>query len=306
LLNDTQTAFFVPFVGCDGQRPECCPFTANNIQVGGATSGGTVTLTATGTATPTQSQLTVGASSLGYPVPLASDQHATLARCPDDYDDFNTACCPKGYAPFTRAVAGQTPCYSSLSRFGTAAVTMTAGVDYPTGIAAGQQHPTTDSAASGASILSTSTTPAGPTFPTSAVVNVVWAMQYPKTPSSSSLSAGAIAGIAVGSIAGGGAIVLIVVYFLWRRKKRRINSSAIPPSAQGTGLNPNPPPPQMQQQLPPSMQGQPGQPMYYVAPQPPQPQAYYYAPAQEPWKEQGFVTQTQVCPLAIAGRLRPR
>jgi hypothetical protein len=277
LLNDTATAYFVPFIGCDANRPECCPFTANNVMIAGAASGGTITLTATGATTPTQSLLTM---STGYPVPLAGDQHATLSRCPDDYIDLGTACCPSNYAPFTRAVAGQTPCYSSLAAFDQIPVTMTAGVDYPLSIAPGQQSAVSSgtSSASGTSISirttssSTTSTSALPSFPTSAVVNVVWAMQYPKSASTSSLSAGAIAGIAVGSIAGVGAIVLIGGYFLWRTRR-------------GEKMNPQVPMP------PPAQMQQPGQPIYYAQPQP---QQEYYPPAQEPWKEQGYVAQTQV------------
>jgi hypothetical protein len=289
LLNDTATAFFIPFIGCDGNRPECCPFTPNNVMIAGATSGGTVTLTATGTATPGQSLLTF---SSGYPVPGPNDQHATLSKCPDDYDDYGTACCPRSYSPFTRAVAGQTPCYSSLVNFDTSPRTLTAGVDFPyTGIPGGQQ--TSSSQASGASsgTTTTSTTTSSsvslPSFPTSAVVNVVWAMQYPKS-GSSSLSAGAIAGIAVGSVAGVGAIVLIGVYFFWRsRRNRKMNQNP----TMNNNNNAGPVPPMQQQPPPPMQQGQPGQPIYYPAPQP---QGYYAPPGQEQWKDQAYVAQTQV------------
>jgi hypothetical protein len=81
----------VPFVGCDARRPECCPFTANDLVIGTAT-GGTVTLTATGTVTPTQSVLSFNS---GYPVPISGTQLATLSACPADYTDLGTACCPQ-------------------------------------------------------------------------------------------------------------------------------------------------------------------------------------------------------------------
>jgi hypothetical protein len=232
-----------------------------------AASDATVTLTATGTQAPGQSKLTYTS---GYPVPLANDPYATLTKCPDDYDDVGTACCPRSYKPFTRALAGQTPCYSVLLNYDIAPRTMTAGVDFPLTIPAGQQ-----TSAMSTSMPSTTSSEAMPSFPTSAVVNIVWAMQFPKSDEGGGLSAGAIAGAAVGSIAGVGALVLLAVFALFRRRGRRREANTAPVGGAS----------QMQQQL--ALPGQTGQPMYYPDVRPGPLYQGYYPPAHAGWKPDG-------------------
>ncbi len=54
--------------------------------------------------------------------------------------------------------------------------------------------------------------PTDTTVPTSAVVNVVWAMSYPVQQSSPGLSTGALAGIAIGAV---GAVAIMASLGFW-------------------------------------------------------------------------------------------
>src|SRR3569833_3044064 len=96
-----------------------------------------------------------------------------------------------GFWPFTRTVGGQTPCYSSLKTTARAP-TLTAGL-------AGQ--------------------PTDTSRPASAVVNIVWAMEYQVSSGGggSGLSVGATAGIGVGAGVAG-ILILVLAFFLWRSR----------------------------------------------------------------------------------------
>ncbi|KAL8365194.1 hypothetical protein RB595_004143 [Gaeumannomyces hyphopodioides] len=183
LIDSGSTVYWAGFVGCINDRPECCPWTiANTIATDAppATQDGGVN---------TQRDNSGGA----YPSPKDGVQ-SVLANCADDYYSISGSCCPNGFFPFTRAVAGQTPCWSSANRI-TAAPTLTANV-------VGQ--------------------PIDTEKPTSAVLNVVLAIQYAVAPqegsSGLSLPVGAIVGISLG----GAAIILALVlaWFCIRRKRR--------------------------------------------------------------------------------------
>ena len=59
--------FYVPFIGCIDDKPDCCPFSVT-----------------TSTTTVTE---------LGFPTPPSPAQ-STLTVCPDDYHIVNSVCCP--------------------------------------------------------------------------------------------------------------------------------------------------------------------------------------------------------------------
>ncbi|KAM7204423.1 hypothetical protein V8F20_003539 [Naviculisporaceae sp. PSN 640] len=85
LLDSGSTSYYVPFVGCINQRPDCCPFSPE----------------------PTASGV--------LPQPL-NKQDALLQHCPSDYHSVSGGgCCPSGYTPWTAPLGGQTPCFSSIS-----------------------------------------------------------------------------------------------------------------------------------------------------------------------------------------------
>ncbi|KLU91487.1 hypothetical protein MAPG_10005 [Magnaporthiopsis poae ATCC 64411] len=184
LVDFGSTVFWAGFVGCINDRPECCPWTVGNtvaIDAGPVTQGGGVNT----------SPDNIGAA---FPTPKDGVQ-LVLSNCADDYYSVSGSCCPNGFFPFTRAVAGQTPCWSSMNRV-TAAPTLTANV-------VGQ--------------------PTDTDKPTSAVLNVVWAIQYAVAPqdggSKLALPVGAIVGISVG----GAAIIsaLVLAWFCIRRRRRK-------------------------------------------------------------------------------------
>lgn len=56
------TVYWAPFVGCDQNKPDCCPFP-------------------------------VVTAAANYPVPQSTGQ-ATLSHCPDDYQTVSNGCCP--------------------------------------------------------------------------------------------------------------------------------------------------------------------------------------------------------------------
>ncbi|KAK0622751.1 hypothetical protein B0T14DRAFT_514405 [Immersiella caudata] len=136
-----------------------------------------------------------------FPIP-ASGVQAYLDRCPDDYYSVSGQCCPNGFYKFTAKIAYQTPCFSSLSEKITPPV-LTAGL---------ARNPTDTS------------------LPTSAVINVAWAMGYNVSAEATPpLSKGAAIGVGVG--AGVFAIALVAltiwVFFRVRRNKR---NAAVPPA----------------------------------------------------------------------------
>jgi hypothetical protein len=56
------TPYWAPFIGCDQNKPDCCPFA-------------------------------VVTAAANYPVPQSTSQ-ATLPHCPDDYQTVSDGCCP--------------------------------------------------------------------------------------------------------------------------------------------------------------------------------------------------------------------
>lgn len=228
LVDVGSTVYYAGFVGCVSDRPECCPWTVagSNLKATGDT---TVTVTVTAApGNPGPSDGSGGSGDDGNRVqfPVAADQAQQLLRqCPDDYYTVSGGggCCPSLYYPFTRAIGGLTPCWSSLARVTTPPI-LTAGLP-------GQ--------------------PTDTSKPTCAIVNAVWAMQYGlNTGGSGGLSKGAIIGIGVG--AGVSVIAIcLVAFLLWRSKRRNKKASAatgpdgVQPPVNGTAPEPDQQPPQM-------------------------------------------------------------
>ncbi|KAK3331687.1 hypothetical protein B0T19DRAFT_413805 [Cercophora scortea] len=159
----------------------------------------------------TQAGVLVAGGAGNFPAP-ASGVQTNLARCPDDYYSVSGQCCPNGFYKFTSMIAHQTPCFSSLA----AKVT-------PPPVTAGQQDNPTDTSK-----------------PTSAVVNIAWAMGYNVSSDAGgpALSKGATIGIGVG--AGVVAIALVataalVILRIRRNKKAALEEQAAAAAANGRG-----------------------------------------------------------------------
>lgn len=177
------TVSYAPFIGCMSDRPECCPFTP---------------------ATTTQG---VSATSTGaYPQPKNA-KDAIVNKCPVDYYSIRGSCCPRyisenslrapittnhppsAFTPFTTALGGVTPCYSTLPA-----------------------STTTTSPA-------TKVLEPRATKPTVTVTGTIFALQYAVLDDGRPLSAGGIAGVLVGwSIFAG---MLGWAFRLERRRRRR-------------------------------------------------------------------------------------
>ncbi|KAH7077795.1 hypothetical protein BKA63DRAFT_272211 [Paraphoma chrysanthemicola] len=175
------TAYWAPVVGCVRSKSDCCPFDIASPTAVGAAAAVDTGVPAFGGASD---------SNGGFPSAVSPAQ-ATLSKCPSDYHSIGNGCCPSNYFPWTTALGGQTPCYSTL------ASAMT-----PPPISAN--------------------IPSNPSTPTSAIVNVVYAMQYPlvaPTPvPKSGLQTSAKIGIGAG--AGVAALIFGLLTFLLLRKHR--------------------------------------------------------------------------------------
>ncbi|KAM7188897.1 hypothetical protein V8F33_010344 [Rhypophila sp. PSN 637] len=170
LIDAGEMVYQAALVGCDADRPECCPFEV------ATTSGNRVA--------------GVGG---GFPTPAVNALSA-LTACPDDYYPVSGQCCPNGYFKFTTQIAYQTPCFSSFK----AELT-------PPPVTVGLPNNPTDMSK-----------------PTSAINNLVWAMGYNMTQTSSGLSQAATIGIGVGASVFGIAVIglLAMVFIRIRRSKK--------------------------------------------------------------------------------------
>jgi len=151
-------------------------------------------------------------AAINFPQPANGDMG--VPKCADDYYSISGGCCPTGYWPFTEKVGGVTPCWSSVR-----------SVNPPT-----------------LTLASDATTKEKPT---SAVINIVWAMRYPVAdPGGGGLSTAAKAGIGAGA---GVAAILIaglgICLWRYRRKNKKLAETQQPAAP----VQPqSPPPPQTQ------------------------------------------------------------
>jgi len=128
----------------------------------------------------------------------------------------------RNYEPYYTAMGGATPCASTLKNMIT-------------------PPPLTANIAS------------YPSEPTTTIVNVVWAMQFPVSPppASTELSTGAKAGIGVGAAAAV-VTILLLCFFLWRAlRRKKAGSSDAPLDGRTTSMQAATPPAASQRAPPP-------------------------------------------------------
>ncbi|KAK4133475.1 hypothetical protein BT67DRAFT_382592 [Trichocladium antarcticum] len=201
------TVYYAGFVGCIRDRPECCPYAVDTAM------GSAQATDAAGIQVQDNKDL-----GFDFPQPVSSDS-GMQTKCAEDYYSISGGCCPNGFWPFTSAVGGQTPCWSSIPRV--TAPTLTREKD--------------------------ATTKAKPT---SAVVNIVWSMRYPVADAGSSgLSTAAKAGIGAGV---GVAVILIagLAICLWRSRRKNKKLEKVKQGIPPPGTLAQPAQPQMMQQPP--------------------------------------------------------
>jgi hypothetical protein len=87
LVDASSTVYYAGFVGCNKDRPECCPWAV-------ASTG---TTPAPGAATDAAGANAKDSNSYDFPRPANNDL-AQLASCADDYYSISGGCCPK-YVP---------------------------------------------------------------------------------------------------------------------------------------------------------------------------------------------------------------
>jgi hypothetical protein len=90
LVDAGTMVYYVPFVGCISDRPECCPWTAALTPV-------TTTVTVTNaevTETITKTTASHNPNDAAYPSAMYSDQQV-LPHCPNDYYSISGSCCPR-------------------------------------------------------------------------------------------------------------------------------------------------------------------------------------------------------------------
>ncbi|CAK7214823.1 hypothetical protein SCUCBS95973_002264 [Sporothrix curviconia] len=216
LLEDVSTVYWAAYIGCASNQPQCCPWTAAS-EFFPATVTGNTTVTVTSTLTAGATAATGSNVALNaFPAPANQDQ-GVLKHCASDYYSISGQCCPSNYWPFTRDLGGQTPCYSSLPMV-TEAPTLTEGL-------IGQ--------------------PTDTQKPTSAVINVVWAMSYPVA-SKGGLSKGAVAGVSVAAVVVVAALAALSFFLFRARRKNKALQQQQQPQQQPQQPGVAVPPPQVQ------------------------------------------------------------
>ncbi|ORY15352.1 hypothetical protein BCR34DRAFT_184315 [Clohesyomyces aquaticus] len=172
---DGPTAYWVPVIGCISSKSNCCP-----------------TPTAGSGANPSAGP--AGGAGAAFPISSFPPQ-STLEGCPQDYHTVTlsgqTGCCPSSYWLWSTSFGGQVPCYSLLSSAVTA-------------------PPIPDTLAATRS----DTAAAVSAKPTSAIVNIAYALQYPVNPPDKKPVLEKKAKIGVGVGVGSAAVILGVLIFL--------------------------------------------------------------------------------------------
>ncbi|KAK3899794.1 hypothetical protein C8A05DRAFT_46233 [Staphylotrichum tortipilum] len=175
LVSDGDLVLYAAFVGCDAGRPQCCPWNVSteaapvNPGAGGEGNG-----------TPKGNRRSSGVRGI-----------ITLSR------GSAVLIWNSGYYKFTRPIAFQTPCFSSLS---------------------GSLHASPPPITAGLAA-----NPRDSSVPTSAIVNLAWAMGYNVSGEpTTALSKGAVIGIGVGSGVGVIVVVTVLAFLVirWRRARK--------------------------------------------------------------------------------------
>ncbi|KAF4634084.1 hypothetical protein G7Y89_g4025 [Cudoniella acicularis] len=178
--------FYIGVIGCVNGKDDCCPFAATSTHAPTASAAATstgpsfTTITVGGTSSTSSTTSGNGLNTIGenqaFPTP-DSPSAGELDHCPGDYQTISNSCCPSNYLLFSTDLGGQTPCYSTITPYLTPP-------PLPSPTATTSTHPT------------------------SAVVNVVYAMAYPvKSSTSSGMPTATKAGIGGGV----GALALLVL-----------------------------------------------------------------------------------------------
>ncbi|KAF1999847.1 hypothetical protein P154DRAFT_210264 [Amniculicola lignicola CBS 123094] len=227
---DGPTALWVPVVGCISSKADCCP-----TSTGG--SGASPTGPAQGVNEKKADESAGGSNAAEnggaaatFPISSFPGQ-GTLTGCPKDYHTVGgTACCPSSYWPWSAAIGGQIPCYSSLAKALTPPGmpdSLVHGVD-DNPITTGPSMPTPSSTVG----VSSTSSPK----PTSAVVNIAYAMQYSmKASPKPKMQQGTKIGIGAG-VGGAALVISVLLFLLFKRfrgnKKSKIVVDQPPPGVQ--------------------------------------------------------------------------
>ncbi|KAK4649807.1 LOW QUALITY PROTEIN: hypothetical protein QC762_704890 [Podospora pseudocomata] len=99
MIQRDDKVFYVPFIGCDNSRPECCPFSVRTVAVADGSK---------------QQANRMAAVPGQFPQPQSGDT-AKLVKCPMDYYRVpGGLCCSNCYFKYTSTLASVTPFFSSL------------------------------------------------------------------------------------------------------------------------------------------------------------------------------------------------
>ncbi|KAH7067443.1 hypothetical protein BKA63DRAFT_118059 [Paraphoma chrysanthemicola] len=214
---DGPTAYWVPVVGCISSKAECCPTPM--------TSGEAPAPTNTKQDDQNNKKPNGGAGGGRAAFPISSmPSQGQIKGCPQDYHTVTaangTACCPSSYWLWSTELGGQVPCYSSLKKD-------LVPPPMPDTLAFGDSL--TSSSRDGAfsdtitlAAFPRPTAPTNPSKPTSAIVNIAYAMQYQlaEEDTPAVLKKESKIGIGVGAAAGG-LLLLGLIAFLVRRVMKR-------------------------------------------------------------------------------------
>jgi hypothetical protein len=207
ILDMPEMALWVPVIGCISSKSECCPTsTASSSEA--TSTGGSKRIKARDDEKKVQ-----------FPISRMPLQ-GTLTGCPQDYHTVDsTACCPSSYWLWTTEIGGQVPCYSSLA----------AKMTPPPIPETFAHHITRPDAHSSATLSSESQKP------TSAVVNIAYAMQYrvvavPKKGFSTKIKIGLGVGVGVAAILVGLLLALVIrKFFIHRRVRSKVQGAGSEP-----------------------------------------------------------------------------
>ncbi|KAH8732367.1 hypothetical protein GQ44DRAFT_179935 [Phaeosphaeriaceae sp. PMI808] len=155
---------------------------------------------------PVTATIAASSGNGGFPNAISPAQ-ATLSKCPSDYHSIGDGCCPLNYFQWSTTFGGQTPCYSTVI-----------GAVTPPPI--------------GANV------PSNPSQPTSAIVNIVYAMQYPLQVTEPVPTPSLATGAKIGIGAGAGVVALIfglLAFLLLKKHKAHKRDKAALEEMSGIG-----------------------------------------------------------------------
>ncbi|KXX77950.1 hypothetical protein MMYC01_206778 [Madurella mycetomatis] len=203
LVDGGDMVYYVAFIGCNADRPHCCPWdvAVETIPSESGEKGNRVAAAPGQFPFPPIPQRRFSNGARGTIIPCLDNAVQSMSNSAlDGASSCWRLTVSSGYYKFTRQVAYQTPCFSSLAEKAT-----------PPAITSGLAANPTDSS-----------------LPTSAVVNVAWSMGYnTSSDSSPPLSRGATIGIGVGAGVLGISLGVLAAFFImrWRRNKKSASTA---------------------------------------------------------------------------------